>query len=94
MGECRFTAANYRELLRLQDVTQSTRSKAERSTFRVLQWRIVPPFVGLAIPPFVDDGPRRNFPVKPVKFGRQWRFPKSEVDRMADWWMTAITPPW
>lgn len=65
-------------------VSQSTRSKRRRLDSAFYSMAEVAGICGMGYTTVwtqVQDG---TFPVKPVKFGRQWRFPKRAIDRLAD----------
>lgn len=67
----------------MQDVSQSTRSKRARLDSAFYSMTDVAGICGMGYTTVwtqVQDG---TFPVKPVKFGRQWRFPKRDIDRLA-----------
>lgn len=67
----------------MQDVTQSTRSKRSEVPSAFYTMADCAAICGLGYSTLWTMVQDETFPVKPVKFGRQWRFPKSEVDRMA-----------
>lgn len=67
----------------MQDVSQSTRSKRSRLESAFYDMADTAAICDLGYTTLwnmVRDG---TFPVKPVKFGRQWRFPKRDIDRLA-----------
>lgn len=67
----------------MQDVTQSTQSKRSVQPSAFYTMSDVAGICGLGYSTLWMLVQDETFPIKPVKFGRQWRFPKSEVDRMA-----------
>lgn len=67
----------------MQEVNQSTRSKRSVQSTAFYTMSDVAGICGLGYSTLwtqVHDG---SFPVAPVKFGRQWRFPKVSIDRLA-----------
>jgi len=63
--------------------SQSARSKRSRLESAFYSMADVAGLCGLGYTTLwtqVQDG---TFPVKPVKLGRQWKFPKTAIDRMA-----------
>jgi predicted DNA-binding transcriptional regulator AlpA len=66
----------------MSDVTQSTVSKRSRLDAAMYSMSDVAGLFGLGYTTVwtqVQDG---TFPVKPVKVGRVWRFPKNQIDRV------------
>ncbi len=67
----------------MQDVTQSTQSKRSVQPSAFYTMSDVAGICGLGYSTLWTMVQEGTFPVTPVKLGRQWRFPKAEVDRMA-----------
>lgn len=67
----------------MPDVGQSTRSK--RSGLGALFYSMaeVAALCGMGYTTLWTHVQAGTFPVRPVKLGRQWRFPKRDIDRLA-----------
>lgn len=67
----------------MQDVKQSTRSKRSEQASAFYSMSDVAGICGLGYSTLWTQVQEGTFPVAPVKLGRQWRFPKSEINAMA-----------
>jgi predicted DNA-binding transcriptional regulator AlpA len=67
------------------DVSQSTRSKRSTHPSAFYTLSDVAGICGLGYSTLWTQVQEGSFPVTPVKLGRQWRFPKTEIDRLAGW---------
>jgi predicted DNA-binding transcriptional regulator AlpA len=69
----------------MHDVSQGTRSKRSELTSAFYTMSDVAGICGLGYSTLWTQVQEGSFPVTPVKLGRQWRFPKTEIDRLAGW---------
>lgn len=76
----------------MQDVSQSTRSKRSEIPCAFYSLADVAGICGLGYTTLWTQVQEGTFPVEPVKFGRQWRFPKTEIDRLAGWERSVDAP--
>jgi excisionase family DNA binding protein len=67
----------------MHEVTQSTHSKRARRDSAFYTMSEVAGVCHLGYTTVWTQTRDGTFPVKAVKFGRQWRFPKRDVDRLA-----------
>lgn len=64
------------------DVSQSTWSKRPTLPAAVYSMNEVAGLFGIGYTTLWTQLQAGTFPVKPIKIGRVWRFPKTEVDRL------------
>ena len=69
----------------MHGVSQSTRSKRSEMQPAFYNMSDTAAICGLGYTTLWTQVQEGSFPVTPVKFGRQWRFPKAEIDRLAGW---------
>lgn len=67
----------------MQEVNQSTRSKRSVQSPAFYTMSDVAGICGLGYSTLWTMVQEGTFPIEPVKFGRQWRFPKASIDRLA-----------
>ncbi len=64
-------------------VSQPTKSKRSQMKSAFYSMADVAGICGMGYTTLWTQVQEGTFPVKPVKFGRQWRFPKRDIDRIA-----------
>lgn len=69
----------------MKEVTQSTVSRRSEHQSAFYSLADVAGICGLGYSTLWTQVQEGTFPVQPIKFGRQWRFPKSQIDRLAGW---------